>query len=82
MINCFVIFLIDGTLGFQFIYKDGGSLGECNTTETIILFQCNRNAQWDIYDPDVSHFVDTFLADVANECLVKISLSLTFYFFF
>ena len=58
MIFCFVI-SIDGTLGFQFAYKDGGSLGECNATETIVLFQCIKNAQWDAYDPDVSHFVGT-----------------------
>ena len=77
-INDFLLcyFLIDGISGFQFVYKDGGSLGECNTTETIILFQCNKNAQWDIYDPDVSRFVDGFIGDnPENECLVKIFLS-------
>ena len=72
MIFCFVI-SIDGTLGFQL---------ECNTTETIVLFQCNKNAQWDTYDPDVSHFVGSFIADIVNKCLVKVSLSPTSYFFF
>ena len=81
MISCFVI-SIDGISGFQFVYKDGSSLGECNATETIILFQCNRNAQWDAYNADVSRFVDGFFADDLNECLVKISLSPTSYFLF
>ena len=80
MIFCFVI-SIDGVSGFQFVYKDGGSYGECNATETIVLFQCNKNAQWDAYDPDVSRFVGSFIADIMNECLVKISLSPTSYFF-
>ena len=75
-------FLIDDTSGFQFAYKDGGSLGECNTTETIVLFQCNENAEWDAYNADVSRFVDGFLPDIENECLVKIFLSLTSYFLF
>ena len=83
MIFCFVI-SIDGTSGFQFVYKDGGSLGECNTTETIVLFQCNENAQWDIYDSDVSRFVNGFIGagNPENECLVKITLSPTSYFQF
>ena len=79
MIFCFVI-SIDGVSGFQFVYKDGGSLGECNTTETIVIFQCNRSAQWDAYDPDLSRFVGSFLADIVNECLVK-NFSLSYLLF-
>ena len=85
-----VIYLLaDGTLGFQFIYKNGSAYGQCNQTETIVFFQCNPTAQWDAYDPDVTRFLDGFLADVDNECLVmhipplplSLSLSLSLFFF-
>ena len=80
--------LADGTLGFQFIYKNGSAVGQCNQTETIVLFQCDPTAQWDAYDPDVTRFLDGFLANIENECLVmripsslSLSLSLSLSFF-
>ena len=76
-----IYLLVDGTLGFQFVYKNGSSLANCSQTETIVFFQCDPAAQWDAYDPDVTRFLDGFIADISNECLVmylsSLSLSLS-----
>uniref|UniRef100_A0A1X7UVI5 Autophagy-related protein 27 n=1 Tax=Amphimedon queenslandica TaxID=400682 RepID=A0A1X7UVI5_AMPQE len=64
----------NGTLGFQFIYQNGSAVGNCNQTETVVLFQCDPAAQWDAYDPDVTRFLTGFLADISDECLYLMTL--------
>ena len=58
--------------GFMFTYKNGSSVGNCNTTETIVSFQCDPNAQWDINYNIITPFLDFFINDIENECLVSL----------
>ena len=59
----------------MFTYKNGSSVGDCNTTETIVLFQCDQNAQWDINYNIITPFLDFFIDNFENECLVNLIIS-------
>ena len=73
--------ILDDTSGFMFTYKNGSSVGDCNTTETIVLFQCDQNTQWNINYNIITPFLDFFIDDFENECLVNLIISHNYNFF-
>ena len=58
----------DGTDGFQMRYKNGSSLDKCNSTETLMFFHCDQNAQWDVKNPNITGYISN---DLRDDCYVR-----------
>ena len=59
-------------------YKNGSSLDNCNSTRTLMFFQCDQTAQWDVKNPNITRYVTTVIPD---DCIVRYLSSLLQYIF-
>ena len=66
--SCYSLFFSGGTDGFQLRYQNGSSFGNCNSSETLLFFQCDKTAQWDIKNPNITGYIST---DLPDGCLVR-----------
>ena len=67
--SCHSLFFSDGTDGFQMRYQNGEfSTNSCNSSESLLFFQCDKTAQWDIKNPNITGYITT---DLPDGCLVR-----------
>ena len=59
MITCYSLFSSDGSAGFQFIYQNGTSVDNCNSTRTLLFFNCDKTAQWDAKNTNITKYLDS-----------------------
>ena len=82
--SCYTLISSDGTNGFQLKYQNGSSFGNCNSSQTLLFFQCDQTAQWDIKNPNITGYISTDMVDgclVRYHYLVYCSVSLIFFSF-
>ena len=48
-------------------YQNGGfSTSSCNTTETLMFFECDKTAQWNVKNPNITGYINNDLQDGCN----------------
>lgn len=60
----FINFFSGGSVGFQLKYQNGGfSTNSCNSSETLLIFQCDKTAQWDIKNPNITKYLGPIIQE-------------------
>ena len=49
-------------------YKNGSSLDICNSTETLLFFECDQTAQWDVKNPNITRYLGS---NIQDGCIVR-----------
>ena len=72
--SCYSLFFSGGITGFQLIYQNGTSLDNCDSTRTLLFFNCDQTAQWDVKNPNITKYLGAIIqvgCDVRYLCNVS-----------
>ena len=56
-------------------YKNGSLLDKCNSTETLMFFECDQNAQWNVKNPNITGYISN---DLHDGCYVRYLFYISF----